>query len=741
MMGNKPFVYRFGEFEVREHEFSLTKAGVALPVEPKAFRALLFLLRNPQKLIPKEQLVHAIWGETAVADGSLTRCIWLLRRLLSDDFNDPRYIATVATVGYRFICPVEVSEESQPQAQPFPDPPPGPPGTDRVFAMNPKSTPDTKLTDERKLTRSKLIWWTGSGIALTVLILSGWPFLQSSLSRRAQNLAPMKVRTLTESGKAAMGAITADGRYVGYVKRDAAMEELRILQTSTGRDIQLTPGSPLKIWNLHFSPDGNFLYFLRQLKPDDLDSAGVFRIAALGGMAKSLASDAVGNMHGITVSPDGNQVAYVTHSSTQSVIVSIDPDGVNRHILANCLIGYSCKWIEWSHSLNTLAVIVTGPRGDAITHGDSLMSVDLPSGTWKDLIFSGFSTIGQPAWSPDDKEIYAPAEASGTINQIWAIDARTGAKRPLTSNSSHYSVWSLSTTSAGDLLAVVFASALTLWTTDQSTQINEIPSLRSEGREKNSVIWVENRIVSTVEKEMVVHAPDDHSSTNFETGSEYYLLPAQCGKGQIAYGAYNDKFHWHIARTDVKTGATIAIAENAASFRGAACTADGSTLVYTAETPDKGYLMRRSLNAGELLIGPSDGSEVLHEFDQSSPLWPTISPDGKAVLFRLSSNSGIPTDWEIMPIRGGASKKLILPVAMDAVTAFKWAPDGTSILYAKNENGVGNIWSIPLKGGHPKMMTNFRSEQIFSFDVSSDNRLVVARGHDDLDLVLLENMK
>ena len=90
-----------------------SKAGKVLPVEPKAFRALLFLLRNPQKLISKEELLNAVWGDVAVGEGSLTRCIWLLRRLLGDDIHEPRYIETVATVGYRFVCKVEVSEDVQ----------------------------------------------------------------------------------------------------------------------------------------------------------------------------------------------------------------------------------------------------------------------------------------------------------------------------------------------------------------------------------------------------------------------------------------------------------------------------------------------------------------------------------------------------------------------------------------------------------------------------------------------------
>ena len=69
MMCNKSFVFRFSDVEVREREFSLLKAGKVLAVEPKAFRVLLLLLRNPQKLISKEELLNSVWGDTAVYRG------------------------------------------------------------------------------------------------------------------------------------------------------------------------------------------------------------------------------------------------------------------------------------------------------------------------------------------------------------------------------------------------------------------------------------------------------------------------------------------------------------------------------------------------------------------------------------------------------------------------------------------------------------------------------------------------
>lgn len=104
-------VFRFADTEVREREFSLVKAGERLAVEPKAFRVLLILLRNPGKLIPKQELLDAVWGDAAVTENSLARAVALLRKVLADEAREPRFIETVATVGYRWLRPVERVED------------------------------------------------------------------------------------------------------------------------------------------------------------------------------------------------------------------------------------------------------------------------------------------------------------------------------------------------------------------------------------------------------------------------------------------------------------------------------------------------------------------------------------------------------------------------------------------------------------------------------------------------------
>jgi DNA-binding winged helix-turn-helix (wHTH) protein len=84
-MLNQISVFRFGDIEVREREFQLLRESKVLPVEPKAFRVLLFLLRNRGRLVSKDEIVNAVWQNYSVSDNSLTRSIATLRRLLGDD--------------------------------------------------------------------------------------------------------------------------------------------------------------------------------------------------------------------------------------------------------------------------------------------------------------------------------------------------------------------------------------------------------------------------------------------------------------------------------------------------------------------------------------------------------------------------------------------------------------------------------------------------------------------------------
>jgi serine/threonine protein kinase len=595
----------------------------------------------------------------------------------------------------------------------------------KVITTDLKPESARNSSDAPRRLHPRKIWFGASVLTFLAIMSAAWLYLHPpNLFRRNSSVTPMSVRALTESGDAIGGAITLDGRYVAYIKRELGRYELRLLQVATNRDVQLMPGSPQRIWNLHFSPDGNYVYFLRQLKFDNADATGLYRIATLGGPATPLSTDA--SPYGVTVSPDGKQIAYVAHSAIDSLVIAIDSDGGNRHIVAKHPLAYPFWFIEWSHSADAMAAVYDAGEGMGIVRVEPL------SGSIRELT-TGWASIGQPAWSPNGKEILVPAVGPGRpIRQIWSFDEQTGARRLLTSTPMNFEQWILSATTNGDLLAGTLEDNLSLWEVNNAAMAQQIPSTRTEG--EDSVIWVDNHIVTSNMGEIIVHEVNSQNTTKLLSYSPIYRQLVRCGSMQVAFWANDDKHGDHIARTDIATGSTGALTEGPRDLE-PACTPDGSTLIYVHGPDDRNsyLIMKKMLSSGQLV--------ELQRFDKSTPVLPAISPDGRTVLFQITYASGGPCEWAIMPIEGRDLKKLAMPNTACDIVAFKWAANGKSVLYAKTENGVGNIWSVPLVGGVPKKLTDFHSDLIFSFDVSPDNRLLVSRGRYLRDLVLLEHVK
>src|SRR5687768_7536616 len=99
--------YRFGDVEFDRSGFRLTRAGRPVHVEPKVLEVLAHLIANRGRLVEKRELLAAVWGDTAVTEGALTRAIAQLRKAIGDDAREGRYLETVPTRGYRFLADVE----------------------------------------------------------------------------------------------------------------------------------------------------------------------------------------------------------------------------------------------------------------------------------------------------------------------------------------------------------------------------------------------------------------------------------------------------------------------------------------------------------------------------------------------------------------------------------------------------------------------------------------------------------
>src|SRR5277367_3415778 len=103
-------LYRFGQFVLDPDKRALCRADSPVSLTPRAFDVLLFLVQNPNRLVTKEELLQAVWGDTFVEEGNLTQYISHLRKALGDNSEDARLIVTISRKGYQFTARVTVAE-------------------------------------------------------------------------------------------------------------------------------------------------------------------------------------------------------------------------------------------------------------------------------------------------------------------------------------------------------------------------------------------------------------------------------------------------------------------------------------------------------------------------------------------------------------------------------------------------------------------------------------------------------
>jgi DNA-binding winged helix-turn-helix (wHTH) protein len=102
---------RFGKFQVDRDAHELRLGDEAIALQPKTFDLLLFLIDHRDRLVPKEELLGALWPGVIVTEGSLQRVVSLLRQALRPGGCED-YIRTYHRLGYRFVGDVLSLEET-----------------------------------------------------------------------------------------------------------------------------------------------------------------------------------------------------------------------------------------------------------------------------------------------------------------------------------------------------------------------------------------------------------------------------------------------------------------------------------------------------------------------------------------------------------------------------------------------------------------------------------------------------
>jgi DNA-binding winged helix-turn-helix (wHTH) protein/TolB-like protein/Tfp pilus assembly protein PilF len=100
--------YEFGPYQIDTGERLLRRGEELIPLPPKVVSTLLVLVRNAGRMVDKSDLMKAVWPDTFVEEGALTRNISLLRKTLGDTGDEAAYIETIPRRGYRFVAPVRL---------------------------------------------------------------------------------------------------------------------------------------------------------------------------------------------------------------------------------------------------------------------------------------------------------------------------------------------------------------------------------------------------------------------------------------------------------------------------------------------------------------------------------------------------------------------------------------------------------------------------------------------------------
>jgi Tol biopolymer transport system component/DNA-binding winged helix-turn-helix (wHTH) protein len=759
----------FGPFELSTESSELRKHGQRLKLSGQAIDVLLMLASNAGRLVTREELQRKLWPGDSFGDfeHGLNAAVNRLRETLGDSATDPTYIETVPRRGYRFIAQVDRVPNTTDPAVP-----------DNAVELRYQHAADIRAdlkhlkrdTDSSSTHTASAAASASSSAAvsstqvrpssgavllsearrhkgalalmLVVLaaLIAGLGIYLSRLSgRRSEwNLQAMKISRVTQSGNATNVAISPDGRYVVYVLREGEKQSLNVRQVATGSDVQILPPDEVVIWSLTFTPDANYIDFVRSEKPDVTDTR-LYRMPVLGGTPHLAMQGGIDGSN--SYSPDGTQFAFLrADSGLGKVDVLIaKADGSDERVLATRPYLDAFIGVAWSPDGKTVAFTTS----EATKKLRSLLwAISVVDGSVREL-YSTPDAIGRPRWLPDGSGLLAPIGNADQAfrGQLWFISYPKGEARRLTNDLMDYQLCCLDLTPDGKTLVDTELSTVSdLWLAPGENTA-KAKQITTKEFAVGGFSWMpDGRIIFASQDGNLYRVNQDgRGRTRLTPDDSPNSDPSVCGDGRyIVYAAYREQ-KLGIWRMSADGSNPIRIADETFAI-GPQCSPDGKWVV---------YVRGPSWIPVKVPITGAKPPEVLaqdFEIALGNPL--RISPDGKRIMYLASpeppenpsSPSANPYQLKVIPSDGGADLyKFDWPASASAP---RWAPAGDAVEYALTRSGVSNIWRQKLGGGPPKQITNFESGLIFDFDWSRDGtQLALTRGSESSDVVLISNFR
>ena len=691
MIEHKPFVFSFADVEVRESEFCIVKAGEVLPVEPRAFRVLVYLLRNPQRLITKNELLDAVWNDYAVSENSLSRCIALLRRLLGDDTRDPRYIATIPTVGYRFLCDVEVIDDVHGKLK-LPDQPHPDNGARAVGAIGHEHLSGTTsvqsndpqdqnavadklankleqkivLPPEKASRQSGRLLIPGLVAAMLVILALGFMSYRKLSSRGARTAvgiqsanasagsSRMHAGRLTDLPGAAWGpAFSPDGDKITFIwnGENPINGDVYVQLVGGERPLRLTHTDRGIVCCANWSPDGREIAFGRC----DESGGAVFLVPALGGPERKLTDVVCPNDEAGYPSwtPDGSSLLLAdrcTPAAQRGIVLFSLKTGEKR-----------CLASPPPHSAEGDSNPVLSPDGKTVAYQSNttlvpeIYTVPISGGTPRQITNEGTGAAA-PMWSSDGRSIVFLSPRSG-LPGIWRTAAAGGGV--IERETVYPAVGSLSRD--GRRLAYVASGDLSTGSPSVVWRV----SLASPGGRVIS----RNKILSG-------------------DGGDFSAQPSPDGQ-QVAFQSARSGKCGEIWKSDLNGGNLLQMTFFEKGFSGTPrWSPDGKWIAFDNHTVEHGQIYLIDSEGRNLHVVTSGN------YENVVPSW---SRDGTALYF-ASNRTGTPQVWKLNLGTGHEAQ-----VTQHGGFAAFESYDAKTLYYSRFDGG--GLWSMPVGGGKEEQVT------------------------------------
>jgi serine/threonine protein kinase/Tol biopolymer transport system component len=580
----------------------------------------------------------------------------------------------------------------------------------------------------RAATENKL----GSGVllAITGVVLLAAAFGGYTLWQRTQHLPfeKISIENLTNNGKVSRAALSPDGKYLLHVLQENGAQSLWLRHIPTGSNTQVVAPIAARYTGLTFSPDGNYIYFVRRDEAqEDIDS--LYSAPVLGGTPRLVLNDIDSP---VAFAPDGQKFAYLHEhgSSLATDLFVARSDGTPDHaIFQHRPVRTDSYTLAWSPDGKTIVIPVVQPTDKDLS---AYMTVDVATGKGGLVGATSDKIFYEPSWFPDGSAILTNVAGSDTgyrRRQIGIITYPGGNFRQLTNDTTYYSHVAL----AADGKSIVAIQSeprhemqiASVTSPDAVHKVNFSSNVGYFGwgwGEGGKILVAQGPDVREVDPnggETVIlsdakHPPDRVTSC---ANGRYVVFRAI---GRAAATAEN------LWRADAN-GANQKQLTYGSNQSNAICSRDGKWLYFVDLGEKTGVIKRVSIEGG-------DPETVL----DTGNSWFSLSPDDKTLLTVEVRDSDHKAMLALFNI--GTKEKRSMDADPRSTLSEVFTPDGKGITYVVREKGVDNLWIQPLDGSPKRQLTHFTAELIGTFDYSLDgSKIAFDRGHTESDAILLRD--